>query len=126
MGEKEIKPADPKPQDQGTPPPYGGTQEKPGTGNPNAKPEQPTNQGGGNKGSDSGGGGGWSGSAQYPDGYNMGRDSDGNWTLTHPDGSTGSWDEGSQTWKGSDGKSLGSGWSGGHSPATQTDFGPKR
>jgi len=126
MGEKEIKPADPKPQDP-TPPPYGGTQEKPGTGDPNAKQGEPSNQGGGDKGSGKGGGGGSSGgytaSTTFNDGYTMGIDEDGHTFLQNPDGSRGTFDYDNQTWKGEDGKSMGSGWSGGHAPA---DYGPRR
>lgn len=123
MGEKEIKPADPKPQDQGGTP-YGGTQERPGTGNPNAKQGEPDPKpsGGGNKGGDSRGGT-YTGSVDYGDGYTMGRNEAGETYLNHPDGSSGTWDGGSQTWKGSDGQTMGGDWSGGHRP---TDFGPQR
>ena len=124
MGEKEIKPADPKPQDQGTPPPYGGTQEKPGTGNPNAKSDSGSGgSGSGNKGgSGSGSGSTWSGSVSYDDGYTMGRNEAGDTYLNHPDGTSATWDSGSNSWKGSDGKTMGAGWSGGHAPA---DYGPQ-
>ncbi len=127
MGEKEIKPADDKPKPGPLDP--GGdltTRERPGTGS--STPQQPTNQGGGGGGArDSGSSGGsWSGSSNYPDGYTMSRGEDGSWTLTHPDGSSATWDSDSKSWQGSGGQTMGSDWSGGHTPATQTDFGPKR
>ncbi|HZP95987.1 MAG TPA: hypothetical protein VFC31_06590 [Candidatus Limnocylindria bacterium] len=124
MGEKEIKPADPKPVDQGGDKPYGGTQEKPGTGTPNPKPEQPSNQGGGDKGSgkSGGGGGSYTGSVQFEDGYRMGVDENGHTFLEHPDGSRATWDFDKQSWKGASGQTMGSDWSQGHRP---TDFGPQ-
>ena len=124
MGEKEIKPADPKPQDQGGDKPYGGTQEKPGTGNPNAK-QGDSGQGGGGSGKQGGGssGGTYTGSIDYGDGYTMGRNEAGETYLNTPNGGTATWDSGSETWKDSSGKTMDGDWSGGHRP---TDFGPKR
>lgn len=127
MGEKEIKPADDKPKPGPLDP--GGdltTRERPGTGNPNAKPEQPTGGGGGGHqggGEGRSGGGTYTGSVDYGDGYTMGRNEAGETYLNHPDGSTATWDADNQTWQDKGGKTMGGGWSGGHRP---TDFGPKR
>lgn len=126
MGEKEIKPADPKQQDSipGHPDELP-TRERPGTGT-TPPPNPPTNKGGGGgsgRPSSSGGGGHGSGHVEFEDGFKMGRDESGNTFLQHPDGARATWDPGSETWThDSDGKTASDDWSRGHRP---TDFGPK-
>lgn len=120
MGEKEIKPADPKPE---TPKPQDWhTQERPGTGT-NPPPNPPPNPGGSGRPSSSGGSGSYSGHVEFEDGYKMGRDEDGTTWLQHPDGGRATWDSGSQTWShDSNGRTASQDWTAGHRP---TDYGPK-
>lgn len=116
MAEKEIKPADPKP-DAPKADDHPHTQERPGTGT-TPQPEKPTtNKGGGDGGS---GGKSWTGSVDYGDGYTMGRDEKGDTYLQHPDGSRATWD--GDGWRGEGNEAKSSDWAGGHRP---TDFGPR-
>lgn len=120
MGEKEIKPADPKPETPKTDD-HPHTQERPGTGAKDPKqekPQRPTNQG-------AAGSGGYSGHDRYEDGYTMGREKDGSFWLEHPDGGRATWDPDSESWKGTDGSTKSGDWSGGHRP-TKYETGPGR
>jgi hypothetical protein len=126
MGEKEIKPADPKPTDSipGYPDELR-TRERPGTGSkppPNQPPTPPRQSGGGGSGASSGGRA--SGHVTFDDGYKMGRDPDGTTFLQHPDGGRATWNADNETWTRDDnGRRASNDWTQGHRP---TDFGPKR
>ena len=63
------------------------TQEKPGTGTPDAKPEKVA-----------GGAGRPTGEIDYPDGYTMGRDETGSWYLKDGSGERGQWSDMAQDW----------------------------
>lgn len=126
MGEKEIKPAEPKAQDSipGYPDELR-TRERPGTGTTPPPSQPPKNAGGGGGGrpSNSGTGGRPSGHVEFEDGFKMGRDEAGNTFLQHPDGGRATWNADNETWTDdSSGRTASSGWSAGHRP---TDFGPK-
>ena len=125
MGEKEIKPADPKPQDSipGYPDDLR-TRERPDTGTGgNPPPPPPPNQSGGGGRQSGSDGGRATGHVEFEDGYKMGRDGDGNTFLQHPDGGRATWDPSSETWThDSSGRTAAGDWSQGHRP---TDFGPK-
>ena len=58
----------------------------------------------------------WSGSDRYEDGYRMTREESGDFSLDHPDGGKATWDAGSESWKGADGKAMSDDWAGGHRP----------
>jgi hypothetical protein len=118
MGEKEIKPASAAGGDLGglkimkdpnEPPavqPGGGrTAGRPRTGTEVKTPQDPPERGPR-----------WPGSDLYPDGYRMGRHEDGHDYLVNPDGTLGTWDPESETWKGAEGKTMPDDWSGGHRP----------
>lgn len=130
MGEKEIKPATAAgggvkiATDPNAPPPKqaggGGTTERPGTGKTVTPQESDVKE---RPAKDPGPSKGWSGSDLYPDGYRMGREENGEFSLTNPDGSTATWDPGSETWKGADGKTMPEDWSSGHRP-TKYETGP--
>lgn len=123
MGEKEIKPADPKPQSEipGYPDELR-TRVRPGTGT-NPPPKPSANAGGGRGGRPSSSGSGtYSGHVEFEDGYRMGRDESGNTFLQHPDGGRATWDSGSETWNREGGGTASNDWTAGHRP---TDFGPK-
>lgn len=127
MGEKEIKPADPRPQDSipGYPEELR-TRERPRTGTnppPNPPTDQGSGRGGGGRRGGSGSGGHPSGHVEFEDGFKMGRDEAGSTFLEHPDGSRATWNADSETWtEDSSGRTASSDWSHGHRP---TDFGPK-
>jgi hypothetical protein len=128
VGEKEIKPAGPTtptgPVVTDGPAPGvtsgvasdgSSTMTKPGTGTGPEKPPPPPPPPPPDRPSS------WSGDDLYPDGFRMGRDTDGTVYLNNPDGSTATWD-GAQ-WNDPSGKPMPDSWSEGHRP---TDYGSTR